>query len=84
MLFDSMMALQLTETHNIALKNLALFRPKLRLKSTNQIARFANYYCYNGNYPEYQSQKIIKRKDKGGKALIPRVNVNGIEFSIRL
>ena len=38
-----MMALQSTETHNITLKNLALFRPKLRdFYSTSQIARFVN------------------------------------------
>ena len=47
MLFDLMMALQSTETHNITLKNVALFRPKLRDSySTNQIARFVNYYCH--------------------------------------
>ena len=39
-----MIAHQSTETHNITLKNLALFRPKLRDSySTNQIARFLNY-----------------------------------------
>ena len=54
MLFDLMMALQSTETHNIALKNLALFRPKLRDSySTNQIARFVNYYCYGVNVIEF-------------------------------
>ena len=49
-LFDLMMALQSTETHNITLKNQALFRPKFRdSNSTNQIARFVNYYCYGVN-----------------------------------
>ena len=53
-LFDLMMALQSTETHNITLKNLALFRPKLRDSySTNQIARFVNYYCYSVNVVEF-------------------------------
>ena len=42
-----MMGLPSTETENIALKNLALFRPKLcDPYDTNQIARFVNYYCY--------------------------------------
>ena len=49
-----MMALQSTETHTIALKNLALFRPKLRDSySTNQIARFVNYYYYSVNVIEF-------------------------------
>ena len=49
-----MMALQSTETHNITLKNLALFRPKLRDScSTNQIARFMNYYCYGVSVMEF-------------------------------
>ena len=41
-LFDlMMMALQAIETHSITMKNLALFRPKLRNSyRTNQIARF--------------------------------------------
>ena len=41
-----MMALRAIEieTHSITMKNLALFRPKLRnSSSTNQIARFVNY-----------------------------------------
>ena len=43
-----------TETHNITLKNLALFRPKLRDSyGTNQIARFVNYYCYGVNVIEF-------------------------------
>ena len=41
-----MMALRSRETHSITLKNLALFRPKLsNFFSTNQIARFVNYFC---------------------------------------
>ena len=45
-LFDLMMALRSIETHSITMKNLALFRPKLSdFFSTNQIARFVNYYC---------------------------------------
>ena len=53
-LFDLMMALQSIETHNITLKNLAIFRPKLRDSySTNQIARFVNYYCYGVNVIEF-------------------------------
>ena len=45
-----MVAIQSTETHNITLKKLALFRPKLRDSyNTNQIARFLNYYCYSVN-----------------------------------
>ena len=41
-----MIALRAIETNSITLKNLALFRPKLRnSSSTNQIARFVNYYC---------------------------------------
>ena len=48
------MALQSTETHNITLKNLTLFSPKLRDSySTNQIARFVNYYCYSVNVGEF-------------------------------
>ena len=43
MLFDLMIALQSKVTHDITLKNLALFRPKIRDSySTNQIARFVN------------------------------------------
>ena len=45
-----MMALQSTETRNITLKNLALFRLKLcDSHSTNQIAIFVNYCCYGVN-----------------------------------
>ena len=45
-----MMALQSTEIHNVTLKNLALFRLKHRDSySTNQIARFMNYYFYGVN-----------------------------------
>ena len=48
-----MMALQSTETRN----NLAQFRPKLRdFYSTNQIARFVNYYCYGVNGIEIRSR----------------------------
>ena len=48
--FDFMMALRSTRTHNITLKNLALLMPKLRdYLSTNQIARFVNYYCHRVN-----------------------------------
>ena len=49
-----MMALQSSETHDITLKNLALFRPKLRDSySTNQIVRFVNYYSYGVNVIEF-------------------------------
>ena len=48
------MKLQSTETHDITLQNLALFRPKLRDSySTNQVARFVNYYCYGVNVIEF-------------------------------
>ena len=48
------MALQSKETHNITLKNLALFRTKLRDSyNTNQIAGFVNYYCYGVNVIEF-------------------------------
>ena len=50
-LFDLMMALQVTEAHNIALENLALFRPKL-LDSYSTI-RFVTYYCYCANVMEF-------------------------------
>ena len=41
MLFDLMMALQPTETHDITLKSLVLSRPKFCYSDcTNQIARF--------------------------------------------
>ena len=54
-LFDLMMALQSIETHNVTLKNLALFRPKLRNSlSTDQIAGFVNYYCYRVNVIEFR------------------------------
>ena len=54
MLFDLLLALQSTETHNITLKNLAQFRPKLSDSySTSQIARFVNYYCYGVNMIEF-------------------------------
>ena len=53
-LFDMMMALRAIETYSITLKNLALFRPKLRnSSSTNQIARFVNYYCQGVNVIEF-------------------------------
>ena len=46
-LFDFMIALRSTETHNITLKSLALFRPKLcDSLSTNPIVRFGNFYFY--------------------------------------
>ena len=49
-----MITLQSTETHNITLKSLALFRPKLcDSYSTNQIATFVNYYCYGVNMIEF-------------------------------
>ena len=49
-----MMALHSIETHNITLKNLALFMPKLRDSySTNQVARFVNYYFYSVNVIEF-------------------------------
>ena len=48
-----MMALRTIETHSITLKNLALVRPKVcNSLSTNQIARFVNYYCYGVNVIE--------------------------------
>ena len=51
--FDLMMALRSIETHNITLKKLALFKPKLRDSlSNNQIARFVNYYCCGANVIE--------------------------------
>ena len=54
MLFDLMMALWSIETHDITLKNLALFRPKLRDSyGTNQIARFVNYYFYGEKVIEF-------------------------------
>ena len=54
MLFDLIMALRSIETHSITLKNLALFRLKLRnSSSTNQITRFVNYYCYGVNVIEF-------------------------------
>ena len=54
MLFDLMIALRSTETQNITLKSLALFRPKLRnSSSTYQIARFVNYYCCGVNVIEF-------------------------------
>ena len=63
-LFDLMMVLQSTEIHNITLKNLALFRPKLRDSySTNEIARFVNYYCYNVNVIEFS---ILRKNLKHG------------------
>ena len=53
-LFGLMMALHSTETRNIALKNLALFRPKLcDFYGTSQIVRFVNYYCYRVNVIEF-------------------------------
>ena len=53
-LFDLTMALRSIETHSIAMKNLALFRPKLsNFFSTNQIARFVNYYCQRVNVIEF-------------------------------
>ena len=57
MLFDLVMALRAIETHSITLKNLALVRPKLRdSSSTNQIARFVNYYCDSVNVIEFSIQ----------------------------
>ena len=50
---DESRVLQSTETHDITLKNLALFRPKLRDSySTNQSAGVVNYYCYGVNVIE--------------------------------
>ena len=49
-----MMALQSTETHNIILINVTLLRPKNRdSDSTNQIARFVNYYYYGVDEIEF-------------------------------
>ena len=49
-----MMALRSIETRSITMKNLALFRPKLsNFFSTNQIARFVNYYCSRVNVIEF-------------------------------
>ena len=54
MLFDLMMVLRSTETHNITLKNLALIKPKLRDSlSTNQVASFVKYNCYGVNVIEF-------------------------------
>ena len=40
------MALRSRENYSITMKSMALFRPKLsNFFSTNQIARFVNYYC---------------------------------------
>ena len=61
-----MMVLQSIETHDITLKNLALFRPKLRNSySTNQIARFVNYYSYGVNVIEF-SIRLKNRKHSLG------------------
>ena len=63
---DLMMALQSPETHNITLKNLALFRPKLRDSySSNQITRFDNYNCYDLNVIEF-SIRLQNRKHSHG------------------
>ena len=48
------MPLRSKETHSITLKNLALFRPKVRnSSSTNQIARFVDYFCYGVTVIEF-------------------------------
>ena len=52
--FDLMMALRSTETHNTTLKNLTLLRPKLcDSLGTNQFARFVNYDGYRKNMVEF-------------------------------
>ena len=52
-----MIARRSIEAHSITLRNLALFRPKLRnSSSTNQIARFVNYYYYGVNVIEFSIQ----------------------------
>ena len=61
-----MMALQSRETHNITLKNLALFRPTLcDYYSTDQIARFVNCYCYGVNVIEFSIRLKIENTPKG-------------------
>ena len=61
-----MMVLQSTETHNITLKNLALFGAKPRDSySTNQIARFVTYYCYGVDLIEL-SIRYKNRKHPNG------------------
>ena len=67
-----MMALRAMETHSITLKNLALFRPKLRnSSSTNQIARFVNYYCYGVNVIEF-SIRLKNQKHSHGMEIRSR------------
>ena len=74
--FDWMMALWSTETHNITLKNLALFRPKLRDSlSTNQIARFVNYYYYVVNVIEFSVQ-LKKLKHSHG------IEIRSLDFIV--
>ena len=69
-----MMALRSTETLNIALKNLAPFRPKLRDSySTYQIARFVNYYCCDVNVTEL-SIRLKNRKHSHGIEIRSRVS----------
>ena len=58
-----MTALQSTETHNVTLENLALFRPKLRDSySTNEIERSVKYYCCGVNVIE-SSMIAIRSRD---------------------
>ena len=70
--FIVVMALQAIETHSITLKNLALFRPKLRnSSSTNQIVRFVNYYCQGVNVIEF-SVRLKNWKRSHGKEILSR------------
>ena len=61
-----MMALRSRETHSITLKNLALFRPKLsNFFSTNQIARFVNYYCDGVKVIEFSIRSKHRKHSHG-------------------
>ena len=70
-----MMALRSRETHSITMKNLALSRPKLsNFFSTNQIARFVNYYCKRVNVIEF-SIRLKNRKHPHGIEIRSRDSV---------
>ena len=72
MLFELMMALRSTETHDITLKNLAIFSPKLRnSQSTNQVARFMNNYCYEVNVIEFSIRIVNTPTGLRFEAVIP-------------
>ena len=54
LLLDDMMALRAIETRSIILKAWPYLGPKVRnSSSTNHIARFVNYYCYDVNVIEF-------------------------------